>query len=263
MKSCFCIALILAVIAGLVPVETAMAAKKVAISKKAITLTAGKKTTLKLKNMKKSQKNKVKWTSSKKSVATVNKSGKVTAKKKGTAKITAKYAGKKYTCKVTVKAKAVKKKTPVTKEEDGFTKLTNYLKEKGNKRTDNDGSPYYTISSNYPGNTDMVGIILYDPKADYISLSEVDGQYVFELRIYPNSSKGYAYMYSDTKTSLGDVTLSLITGNRDYVNWVQSTSFEDLGDAMFRCGLLHWNMMLEEKVGIGLRDIGFTLYKAA
>ncbi len=112
LRKCTGIALILAMIAGLLPAETTMAAKKVAISKKAITLTAGKKTTLKLKNIKKSQKKKVKWTSSKKSVAAVNQSGKVTAKKKGIAKITAKYAGKKYTCKVTVKAKAVKKPKP-------------------------------------------------------------------------------------------------------------------------------------------------------
>lgn len=262
-KKCIGIAMILAMIAGLVPAETTMAAKKVAISKKTVTLTAGKQTALKLKNIKKSKRNKVKWISSKKSVATVNKSGKVTAKKKGTAKITAKYAGKKYTCKVTVKAKAAKKKTPVVKKEDGFTKLVNYLQEKGNKNIDDDGSPYYTITSNYPGDIEMVGIILYDPKTSYISLSEVYGKgvYIFELQIFPNSSKGYAFMYDDTRKSLGDVTLPLVTGNRDYVNWVQFTSFEDLGDSMFRCGLLHWNKMLKETVGIGLKDIGFTSYQ--
>ena len=46
---------------------------------------------------------KVTWSTSKKSVATVNSKGKITAKKKGTATITAKVSGKKYTCKVTVK----------------------------------------------------------------------------------------------------------------------------------------------------------------
>ena len=43
------------------------------------------------------------WSSSNKSVAVVNKSGVITAKKKGTATITATINGKKYTCKVTVK----------------------------------------------------------------------------------------------------------------------------------------------------------------
>lgn len=46
----------------------------------------------------------VKWTSSKSSVASVSSSGKVTAKKPGTATITATVDGLKLTCKVTVKA---------------------------------------------------------------------------------------------------------------------------------------------------------------
>ena len=48
-------------------------------------------------------KGKVKWSSSNKKVATVNSKGKVTAKKKGTAKISAKVNGKTYRCKITVK----------------------------------------------------------------------------------------------------------------------------------------------------------------
>jgi len=73
--------------------------KKIKLNKSKITLTVGETYKLKLKNNKK----KVKWSSSKKKVATVGKKGKVTAKKKGTAKITAKVDKKKYTCKVTVK----------------------------------------------------------------------------------------------------------------------------------------------------------------
>ncbi|MDO5539452.1 MAG: Ig-like domain-containing protein [Eubacteriales bacterium] len=45
----------------------------------------------------------VKWSSNKKAVASVNQAGKVTAKKKGTAVITAKVGNVKYKCKVTVK----------------------------------------------------------------------------------------------------------------------------------------------------------------
>lgn len=81
---------------------------KIQLNKKKVTLMVGKKTKLKLKNNTK----KVKWSSSRKKVAIVSSKGVVTAKKKGTATITAKAGKKKYTCKVTVKAK--KKQAPVT-----------------------------------------------------------------------------------------------------------------------------------------------------
>ena len=78
---------------------------KIKLNKKKITMTVGQKYKLKLKNYKK----KVKWTSFKKSTATVHKNGVVTAKKKGSVKITALAGKKKYVCKVTVKAR---KSTP-------------------------------------------------------------------------------------------------------------------------------------------------------
>ena len=71
----------------------------VKISKKSVTLTEGQSTTLKITGTT----SKVTWSSSKKTVATVTQKGKVTAKKAGTTKITAKVGNKKYTCKVTVK----------------------------------------------------------------------------------------------------------------------------------------------------------------
>lgn len=75
----------------------------VKISKKAVTLTAGKTVTLKVSGTKKA----VKWSTSNKAVATVTQKGTVKAIKKGTAKITATVDKKKYICTVTVKAKPV------------------------------------------------------------------------------------------------------------------------------------------------------------
>lgn len=80
--------------------------KKVKLNGDNISLYVGDSYTLKLKNTK----GKVKWSSSKKSVATVSSKGKVRAKKSGTCKITAKVGKKKYTCRVTVKKEKVKKK---------------------------------------------------------------------------------------------------------------------------------------------------------
>lgn len=89
---------------------TTVSAAKIKLSKTKITLTQGKKYRLKVKGTKK----KAKWSSTKKSVATVNKKGVVTAKKKGTAYIKAKVGKKTYKCKVTVKSKKAPEKPAPT-----------------------------------------------------------------------------------------------------------------------------------------------------
>lgn len=68
------------------------------LNKTNVTLNVGKTVNLKISGTNK----KVKWTSNKKSVATVSSKGKVKAISKGTATITAKVNGKKYNCKVVV-----------------------------------------------------------------------------------------------------------------------------------------------------------------
>lgn len=84
------------------------------INKKKVTLKVGQTLQLKVTGTK----GKVKWKSSKKSVATVSSKGRVKAKKKGSATITAKIGKKKYTCKVTVKK-------PATNSNGGFSGNTN------------------------------------------------------------------------------------------------------------------------------------------
>lgn len=101
-KTIFMTVLIFALgIHGVNQENLAAAKSKVKLNKGKVTLIVGQKTKLKLKNYKK----KIKWSSSKKKVATVNKKGVVTAKKKGAAKITAKAGKKQYICRITVKEK--------------------------------------------------------------------------------------------------------------------------------------------------------------
>lgn len=85
--------------------DIATAKSKIKLNAKNITLQTGKTKQLSLLGISKKDSQKIAWKSSKKSVVSVNKNGKIKAKKKGTAVISAKYKGKKYRCKVT----AVKK----------------------------------------------------------------------------------------------------------------------------------------------------------
>ncbi len=92
--------------------------KKIKINKTSASLTEGKAVQLKIQGT--SQK--VTWSSDKRSVASVDSKGKVTAKKKGTAVITAKIGSQKYKCKITVKSLALSK-TKVTLEAGKNTTL--------------------------------------------------------------------------------------------------------------------------------------------
>lgn len=86
------------IVSGLEP-EVAIAATTVKLNSSKVSLYVGETYTLKLT----SSKEKVTWSSSNPSVATVSATGKVNAIKKGSAKITATVGTKKYTCTVTVK----------------------------------------------------------------------------------------------------------------------------------------------------------------
>lgn len=103
------------VVSSLSGTGTAQAAAKTKLSKAKLTIKAGKKTTLTLKNVKAKQRGKVKWSVSNKKVAAITAKKKnvviVKGKKAGKTKITAKLGKKKYVCNVTVKA--VKKDTTV------------------------------------------------------------------------------------------------------------------------------------------------------
>lgn len=112
--------------------------KSPALSKKSITLTAGKKTTVQLKNIVSSKK--ITWTSKKSSIASVKRgtNGKATiaAKKKGKVYIYAKYNGKSYRVTVNVKAPAPKlNKSSATLSIGGKTTLSLSNAVKGKKTT--------------------------------------------------------------------------------------------------------------------------------
>ena len=113
--------LIFALCFTFIPTVNVEAASKVKINKTSTTIYVGKTETLKISGTSK----KVKWTISNKSVATVSSKGKVTAKKAGTATITAKVSGKSYKCKVTVKNPSLSKSKAILEKGKTITlKLT-------------------------------------------------------------------------------------------------------------------------------------------
>lgn len=120
------ILLVLVLTLGFSPVTNVEAKAAPRLNYKKVTLVQGKKKKLKVRNLR--RRRKVKWYSTKKSVATVNKKGVVKAKKKGKAYIVAKVGKKKYRCRVIVKKKVSKKKTKKSKKPVGNTKkqLTYY-----------------------------------------------------------------------------------------------------------------------------------------
>ena len=112
------VAMLMAVVV-LVGANAQTASASVKINKKKIVLVPKKTYKLKVKGTNK----KVKWKSSKKSIATVSKDGTVKAKKKGTTIVTGKVNGKKYSCTVKVQ------NAYTTKQIIGM--LEKYLKKKG------------------------------------------------------------------------------------------------------------------------------------
>ncbi len=166
MKKVFAFVLALAMILTTYqPTTTYAATKAPIISAKKMTLQVGSKKTL---TVKKAGKNAtLKWSSSKKSVATVSKKGVVKAVKAGTANVKCKVVtkGKKHytlTCKVTVKNAAVSKTVSTQKA------LTSALKDKNVKnltiKTDKE------VAFNIPsGNYGKVNLTVDAPNADVVN----------------------------------------------------------------------------------------------
>ena len=101
--------------------QTVVKKTKIALNKKKVTLEVKSKTKLKLNGAS----GKVKWSSSKKKIATVTKKGVVKARKVGKAVVTAKYKNKKYKCKVTVIKKKKANKTANTTTTTTSTTVNN------------------------------------------------------------------------------------------------------------------------------------------
>ena len=115
-KRFYSLFLVLVLIITLVPINV-QAATKIKLNKTKVSLYVGQTINLKVTGTK----NKVKWSSTKKSIATISQKGKVIAKKKGSTIIKAKVNNKTLKCQITVKNPYLNKKTVSLKIGDSVT----------------------------------------------------------------------------------------------------------------------------------------------
>lgn len=145
------------------------------INKKKATLKVGQTLQLKVTGTK----GKVKWKSSKKSVATVSSKGRVKAKKKGYATITAKIGKKKYTCKVTVKK-------PATNGNGGFS---------GNTNTNANTSGKKNVVTYHAESTPYGAVAILENHYDHTVDLTVEFVYYLNGSMI-GTSKGYNYAFA-------------------------------------------------------------------
>ena len=184
------------------------AAKKPGLSAKTMTLQVGQKKTLKVKNA--GKKAKLKWSSNKKSIATVSKKGVVKAVKAGNAIVTCKVRTKngkttKLTCKV-----AVKKTAKVTSLTVGSQKeLEKALKNKNVTKITvaTQGAVTFTVPQ---GDYSKVELVINAPNADVVNngkFKSIDIQAI-KPNTYRENAKGNVITVSAT----GDARVIVETG---------------------------------------------------
>lgn len=231
-RKCMAILLISTMILGTVAENPVMAAKKPKINKKKVTLRVGEKVQLKVKNCKKI----VKWSSSKKKVATVSKKGIVVAKKKGTAKIIAKVAKKKYVCKVTVK-KEKKIHAPSVSESPVPTAIS-------------------ATPSPSPSATPTQTVAPQTTTYPTISLDTVNGELVYDM-----AQNNNIYNPATGQYQAPPITCPYSEFKKDpYRVWLCSADLYDvMGTADYRGVELKYSIMIKNTSGRDLTELGFCL----
>lgn len=208
MKKLLAFVLAFAMIITIYQPSAVYAAKKLSLSAKTMTLQVGQKKTLKVKNA--GEKAKLKWSSNKKSIATVSQKGVVKAVKAGNAVVTCKVTTKngkttKLTCKV-----AVKKTAKVTSLTVGSqSELEKALKNKNVTKITvaTQGAVTFTVPQ---GNYSKVDLVINAPNADVVNngkFKSIDIQAI-KPNTYRENAKGNVITVSAT----GDARVIVETG---------------------------------------------------
>lgn len=228
-----------------------------------ITLNPGKSYTLKVNGTKLTPA----WRSSNSKIVTVNKKGRITAQKAGTAKITATLGGKKFVCTVTVK----KASASSNKTVQNYTKVKNYLNKNG--RYSEDGSRYIEMAID----ADTTAVLSYDPKENKLDIgltlrveeenivSTVD---VVVNCAKPDTAKIYSGIFSGGVElyTTANMKLSTYTGKQNITFYNASgskanTEIQEAANATLQAAMAGTEYILRSKLNMSLKTLGFNAYR--
>ena len=258
-------------IVGIANTDTTYAAtKKIHLKKTTVNLVVGKTYQQKLiaKNGKVIKATKVKWKSKNKSIAKINKKGKITAVKAGTAKMTAKYKGKTY--KFTVK---VKKKAAPAPAKTGLQKLYSYINQYGYVNGNGDKTVSYEFKTTevfFINHSGCIEFVMYDTQdtSNYSEISHVSMMMYLPETTSTRSDIGiymvtgqYGSYESEAHTTINCGTY---TKNQTLYFYIDNDNFpsdtQNLLNATFKLAMSVWDSGLMENFGMELRDVGFKNY---
>lgn len=290
----FIIIIVITIVFIITPVSFVMPQNKVVITVKAATvkisakklsLTVGQSKTLKIKGTK----TKVKWSTSNREVAVVNKKGKVTAKKAGKAKITARVAKKKYTCTVVVKKKKVTPKpqetttkAPTPQEQkpeaqkaeqagNNLSILKEYIltygeeDENGDKYIVSDGaSQGFTAGILYKSSSNLFQFVFGSStdtgaaanSALLLEISETDiknGNFRYIIVEYSSGIYGACNACETLSTLHEDSTLNWIVEDSN----IPVEGLLDIANLSYKVAFSYWDLLMYSKVNLTMSDIGF------
>lgn len=228
-----------------------------------ITLNPGKSYTLKVNGTKLTPA----WRSSNSKIVTVNKKGRITAKKAGTVKITATLGGKKFVCTVTVK----KASASSNKTVQNYKKVKNYLNKNG--RYSEDGSRYIEMAID----ADTTAVLSYDPKENKLDIgltlrveeenivSTVD---VVVNCAKPDTAKIYSGIFSGGVElyTTANMKLSTYTGKQNITFYNASgskanTEIQEAANATLQAAMAGTEYILRSKLNMSLKTLGFNAYR--
>lgn len=243
-----------------VPSSMVYAKSTVRLNKKSTTIQVGKTVQLKVNGTKK----KVSWSSSNKKIATVTNKGKVKGIKAGKATITAKVEKKKLSCKVVVKTVKYKKniasiKRYIVKNGDKNSSGDKFIKTTDDI-TDTDGTYHFQYAIVYEHKTSTLKFVANTqaPTSKFSVMMDLDTTKNLSPDLIHISDDGIAYR------AIGKLNMKTYTENTDIhfktVDSNVSTNIQNMSNVCLRISFNGWNLLLNEKLHMKMKDIGFVNY---